>query len=113
MNKRNTTRFVIVHFFDDSSLTYEGIKRAHLEANQPEIGFHFIIDAQGQILMGRHTSKVGAHSHEFDDISIGVCVIGKRSEMEQTQSIALTLLLEKLKTEFPSLENVKYIYQES
>jgi hypothetical protein len=111
MKKRNTTHFVIVSFTGDCSLTYDDIKKTHIDNGG--IGFHFIIDSQGQILMGRHSSKVGAFSPEFDETSLGVCVIGARHEMEDTQSIALTLLLEKLKTEFPEIESVKYIYKEN
>ena len=32
--------------------------------------------------------------------------------MEDAQSIALTLLLENLKAEFPEIESAKYIYNE-
>ena len=78
-----------------------------------EIGFHFIIDSQGQILIGRPASKVGAHYPEFDQTSLGVCIIGSRHEMEDSQSVALTLLLENLKNDNPNIEKVKYIYKES
>ena len=108
MEKRDSTQFVIVSFTGDSTLTYEDIKKA----NNGEIGFHYIIDSQGQILMGRLSSKVGAYSPDFDETSLGVCVIGERHEMEDAQSIALTLLLENLKAEFPEIESAKYIYNE-
>ena len=113
MEKRITTQFTLVHFTGDSSLSYGDIKKAHLDLGQPEIGFHFIIDPEGQILMGRHASKIGAHHPDFDESSLGVCVIGSRHEMEDSQSIALTLLLEKLKAEYPEIEKVKYIYSEN
>ena len=113
METRNTTQFVLVHFTGDPSLSYSDIKKAHLDMGQPEIGFHFIIDSQGQILMGRPTSKVGAHYPEFDQTSLGVCIIGSRHEMEDSQSVALTLLLENLKNDNPNIEKVKYIYKES
>ncbi len=113
MEKRITTQFTLVHFTGDPSLSYGDIKKAHLDLGQPEIGFHFIIDSEGQILMGRHASKVGAHYPEFDETSLGICIVGSRNEMEDSQSIALTLLLEKLKSDFPEVETVKYIYNES
>ena len=113
MEKRDTTFFTLVHFTGDATLTYEEIKKAHLDNGQPEIGFHYIIDSQGQILMGRPASKVGAHYPEFDQTSLGVCIIGSRHEMEDSQSVALTLLLENLKNDNPNIEKVKYIYQES
>ena len=108
MEKRDSTQFVIVSFTGDSTLTYEDIKKA----NNGEIGFHYIIDSQGQILMGRHSSKVGAYSPDFNENSLGICVIGERHEMEDAQSIALTLLLQNLKAEFPEIKSAKYIYNE-
>ena len=111
LKTREDTRFVLVHFTGEDSLTYEQIKQSHLLEGEPEVGFHFIITAQGQTLMGRHVSKIGAHYPELDDTSIGICVIGIRDEMSNEQSIALTLLLENLKSEYPSLETVKYLYK--
>ena len=111
LKTREDTRFVLVHFTGEDSPTYEQIKQSHLLEGEPEIGFHFIITAQGQTLMGRHVSMIGFHHLELDDTSIGLCVIGIRDEMSNEQSIALTLLLENLKSEYPSLETVKYLYK--
>ncbi len=108
---RQNTRFALVHFTGEDSPTYEQIKQSHLAKGESEIGFHFIITAQGQTLMGRHVSKVGFHYPELDETSIGVCVIGLRDEMSDEQSIALTLLLENLKSDYSSLETVKYLYK--
>jgi N-acetyl-anhydromuramyl-L-alanine amidase AmpD len=111
LESREDNQFVLVHFTGEDSSTYEDIKQSHLDEGEPEIGFHFIITAQGTTLMGRHVSKVGFHHPEFNDTSVGVCVIGIRDEMSDEQSIALTLLLEKLKSDYPSLETVKYLYK--
>ena len=113
MRKRENTILTVVHFTGDSSLTYEEIKKNHIDSGKSEVGFHYIIDSQGQILMGRHASKIGAHFPEFDETSIGICMIGSRNDLQDHQSIALTLLLESLKTEFPEIQQVKYIYKEN
>ena len=111
LKTRQDTRFVLVHFTGEDSPTYEQIKQSHLEKGESEIGFHFIITAQGTTLMGRHVSREGFHHPEFNDTSVGVCVIGNRDKISDDQSIALTLLLEKLKSDYPSLETVKYLYK--
>lgn len=108
---RKDTQFVLVHFTGEDSSTYEDIKQSHIDEGEPEIGFHFIITAQGTTLMGRHASKTGFHHPELNDTSVGICVIGSRDEMSDEQSIALTLLLEKLKSDFTTLETVKYLYK--
>ncbi len=111
LQARPDTRFVLVHFTGEDASTYDNIKQSHLAKGEPEIGFHFIVTAEGKTLMGRHVSRIGSHHPELNDTSIGVCVIGKRDEMSDEQSIALTLLLEKLKSDYPSLETVKYLYK--
>ncbi len=111
LTTRQDTRFVLVHFTGDDSSSYEQIKQSHLDEGEPEIGFHFIITPKGTTLMGRHVSKKGCHHPELDDMSIGICAIGNRDKMSDEQSIALTLLLETLKTDYPSLETVKYLYK--
>ena len=102
---------MLVHFTEEDASTYDDIKQSHLAKGESEIGLHFIVTAEGKTLMGRHVSKIGSHYPELDDTSIGVCVIGNREEMSDEQSIALTLLLENLKSEYPSLETVKYLYK--
>ena len=111
LTTRKDTQLVLVHFTGDDYFTYEDIKQSHLAEDEPEIGFHFIITAEGITLMGRHVSKTGFHHPELDETSVGVCVIGNRDKMSDDQSIALTLLLEKLKSDYPSLETVKYLYK--
>ena len=113
LKMRQETRFVLVHFTGEDSPTYTQIKQAHLNRGEPEIGFHFIITEQGKSLMGRHVCKTGSHYPELDAVSIGVCVIGNRDAMSDEQSIALTLLLENLKSDYPSLETVKYLYKKN
>jgi hypothetical protein len=111
LTTRKSTQFVLVHFTGKDFSTYEDIKQSHLAKGEPEIGFHFIITAEGITLMGRHVSKTGFHHTELYETSVGVCVIGNRDKMSNDQSIALTLLLEKLKSDYPSLETVKYLYK--
>ena len=113
LKTREETRFVLVHFTEEDASSYDNIKQSHLAKGEPEIGFHFIVTTEGKTLMGRHVSRIGAHHPELDDNSIGVCIIGNRDDMSDEQSIALTLLLENLKTDYPSLETVKYLYKKN
>jgi len=76
-----------------------------------EMGYHFVIERDGKLLMGRHQSMAGRHYPEFDAVSVGVCVVGKRDDLNERQSIALTLLLDKLQKDYPELESIKYFYR--
>lgn len=102
---------VLVHFTGNRDTNYSQIKRESLKEGISEIGYHYIIEADGKLLMGRHQSKVGFHAPEFDEVSIGICVAAERDDMTEPQSIALTLLLDKLRNDYPSMESIKYIYR--
>ncbi|PIQ82512.1 MAG: hypothetical protein COV76_03435 [Candidatus Omnitrophica bacterium CG11_big_fil_rev_8_21_14_0_20_64_10] len=109
---RKNTRIVAVHFTGDPALTYEHIKREHLARGLAEVGFHYFIKPDGTLLMGRNAQRVGAHSPGEDEVSLGICVLGDRHSMAEEQSLALTLLLDKIRQEFPEAETVKYFYRE-
>jgi hypothetical protein len=61
--------------------------------------------------MGKHQSKVGLHHQEYDAVSVGILVAAEREDMNEVQSIALTLILDKLQVDYPSIESIKYIYR--
>jgi len=42
----------------------------------PSIGYHYVIDLDGQIWAGRALKEVGAHAAGFNAHSIGICLIG-------------------------------------
>ncbi len=111
LKPRAATEMALVHFTGEEEINFSELKKQHLNAGLLEIGYHYMIEQDGKLLMGRHQSQVGAHYPEFDAVSIGVCVVGERDNMNEKQSIALTLLLDKLQTDFPSLKSVKYIYR--
>jgi N-acetyl-anhydromuramyl-L-alanine amidase AmpD len=108
---RKTTELILVHFTGSKETDYRQIKSKSLQKGILEIGYHYLIEAGGKLLMGRHQSKVGFHYPEFDAISIGIGVAAERDDMTEEQSIALTLLLDKLRNDYPSVKSIKYIYQ--
>lgn len=42
----------------------------------PSIGYHFVVDIDGQVFTGRGLDEVGAHAAGFNGNSIGICLIG-------------------------------------
>lgn len=105
------TKIVLVHFTGDETTSYLSVKRQSLGEGISTTGYHFIIERDGKLLMGRHQSKVGSHHREYDEVSVGICVAGERDDMNEAQSMALTLLLDKLQKDYPALESIKYIYR--
>ena len=111
LKARETTKIILVHFTGDTTITFSQVKKESRHRGTSETGYHFIVERDGKLLMGRHQSKVGAHYPEYDAVSVGILVAAKRDDMNEAQSIALTLLLDKLREDYPSLESIKYIYQ--
>ncbi|GJL77016.1 MAG: hypothetical protein NPINA01_00050 [Nitrospinaceae bacterium] len=108
---RKATKTVLVHFTGNRETDYHQIKKDALREGILEIGFHYIIEGDGTLLMGRHQSQVGSYNSEFDEVSVGICVAAERDGMTDEQSIALTLILDKLRNDYPAVESVKYIYR--
>ncbi len=110
LRRRPTTERVLVHFTGEETGSYHQIKKNHQARGLKEIGYHFIIEPDGKILRGRAPDLVGAHCAEFDTLSIGICVIGRRDAMDDDQQLALTLLLDQLGNDYPEIRSVQYLY---
>ena len=111
MKMRKITK-IILH----CSATREGqdiraadIRRWHVEGNGwKDIGYHFVIDLDGRIELGRPIAEVGAHCSGHNTESIGVCYIGgldRNGKPADTrtdkQMESLCLLLHVLHRTFP------------
>ena len=86
------------------------IRRWHTEDNGwSDIGYHFVIELDGDIGVGRPQEKSGAHCRGKNSTSIGVCYVGGVAEngtAEDTrtdeQKVSLETLLGLLKKSYPS-----------
>jgi N-acetyl-anhydromuramyl-L-alanine amidase AmpD len=108
---REVTKIILVHFTGDPGVTFNQVSEDSRSLGHQEPGIHFVIERDGKLLMGRHQSKVGFHYPEYDAISVGILVAAVRDDMNEAQSIALILLLDKLQMDYPSIESIKYIYR--
>jgi hypothetical protein len=54
----------------------EEIRRWHTDKGWSNIGYHFIVDRQGDVCVGRPVELVGAHVKGHNKNSIGICLIG-------------------------------------
>ena len=52
------------------------IRRWHKDKGWSDIGYHFVVDRQGDVCVGRPVEKVGAHAKGHNSNSIGICLIG-------------------------------------
>lgn len=108
IKKRESTDIIAVCFMGDTETDYNNIKKSHLDHGLLEIGFHYIVEWNGKIFMGRHANQIGNLSPELDSNTLYVCVIGEQDDMEMEQSISYQMLMEKLSKDFPECKEIKY-----
>ena len=87
------------------------IRRWHVEENGwRDIGYHFIIDRDGDLVEGRPIEQVGAHVKNHNKKSIGICLIGGwggastdqfEEHFTKLQEETLLKLLDDLTLKFP------------
>ena len=95
---------LIVHCSDtpnNQNLSAMDIHKMHLSFGWDGIGYHKIIKRSGKIENGRPEYWVGAHVKGKNDISLGVCLIG-RDAFTKNQFKSLDRILKKWKEKYPN-----------
>ena len=93
------------------------IKRWHTAAppkgnGWKDIGYHFVIDIDGTVEVGRPVSVVGAHCKNHNSYTIGVVYVGglRNGKLADTRTEAqkksLVELLKVLKSCFPTIKKI-------
>lgn len=99
-------KYLVVHCSDtDNSLNARDIHKMHLEFGWDGIGYHKIICRSGKIENGRPDYWIGAHVKGKNEMSLGVCLIG-RGNFTKKQFISLEKILAKWKKTYPKAKIV-------
>jgi hypothetical protein len=103
---RRIDEIIVHHTATGLDYTTEDIRRMHIEERGwDDIGYHVVIESDGQIVAGRHISKVGAHAKNRNRHSIGVAAIGDNTvegkEWTAAQRFVLPVVLRTLQMLFP------------
>lgn len=103
---REIKRIIVHHTAGGRYETFEGIRRDHMEAlGWRDIGYHYVIDHDGDKRFGRSVDEIGAHVRGFNKSSIGIAVMGNFEEHPFTwyhdQAMALDKALTDLAYQFP------------
>ena len=88
-------KLLVVHCSDtenDKNLSAIDIHKMHLNFGWDGIGYHKIINRSGKIENGRPEYWVGAHVKGRNNISLGVCLIGK-NKFTNEQFVSLEKVL--------------------
>ena len=95
---------LVVHCSDtdnSQNLSSIDIHKMHLDFGWDGIGYHKIIKRSGKIENGRPEYWVGAHVKGKNEISLGVCLIG-RDRFTKKQFVSLEQILKKWKKTYPN-----------
>jgi len=101
LNKK--IELLVVHCSDtpnNQNLSANDIHKMHLGFGWDGIGYHKVINRSGKIEDGRPEYWVGAHVKGKNNISLGVCLIGK-DYFTKMQFRSLERVLKKWKKTYP------------
>lgn len=74
---RKLTRIVIHHSASPrATTTAKMIDEWHRAEGYDGIGYHRVIEGDGEVVMGRADEKIGAHAYGFNKDTLGICVVG-------------------------------------
>lgn len=109
--KPEHVKFIAVHCSAtpfDRDIGASDIDRMHRNQGWLKIGYHFVIRRDGTVETGRALNERGAHVLNFNDCSVGVCLIGGVDQKMQPscnytgeQLNSLQTLLKSLQEQFP------------
>ena len=101
-------KLLVVHCSDtedNDKLRAIDLHKMHLNFGWDGIGYHKIINRCGKIENGRPEYWMGAHVKGKNDISLGVCLIG-RYKFTAKQYLSLEKVLKKWKSLYPKAKIV-------
>ena len=107
LNPQNIA-YLVVHCsdtLDDAVLTGRDIHQMHLGFGWDGVGYHRVIGRDGLVEPGRPDYWIGAHVKGFNDVSLGVCLIG-RHRFTYAQMLALETVLRDWQTTYPTAQIV-------
>lgn len=78
----------------------EQLVKEHQARGFRTIGYHYIIEPDGSIVVGRSEEEVGAHVEGHNANSLGICMIGTL-RFTHPQWYSLSVLMKRLMYKFP------------
>lgn len=110
---RASTDYIVIHCTatrarDMDSVTVADVDRWHKARGWAGCGYHFVIEADGNISPGRDINERGAHVRGFNSRSIGIALVGGLDDdgkpcanFRPAQMVALSNQLEYLRGIYP------------
>lgn len=93
---------IIIHCSDSDNPKHDDISvidQWHKERGWKKVGYHYFIQSDGNIQVGRDIEEVGAHCYGYNEDSIGICLHGK-NHFTKDQFIMLAELIKHYMNKF-------------
>ena len=98
---KQNVKYIVIHCSDtNEDDTAIDIHQLHLSFGWEGVGYHKIIQKNGEIENGRPEFWTGAHVFGYNKESLGICLIGKNNFSTQ-QFNTLTNLIKEWKKKYP------------
>ncbi len=96
------------HSVSSLSTTVEDIDQWHKDRGWDGIGYHWVIEGDGELKVGRPFTKQGAHVSGHNDHCWGICLVGDNTkagrEWTDEQLLTLKLFIALLGWAMPSIQ---------
>ena len=105
LTKRASTKYIILHHRAANG-DVQGIHNTHLKNGWSGIGYHFYVRKDGSVYRGRPIETTGAHTTNYNAVSIGICFEGnfENETMSAVQTKAAQELIFYLKGLYPGAD---------
>lgn len=110
LSKRKKTDYIILHHASAKTASPDAIHSWHLSNGWAGIGYHFLVRKNGSIYRGRPVDFVGAHTTNYNSISVGICFEGdfEKETISNAQKTAGIKLVSYLKRLYPNAKVKKH-----
>ena len=102
---RDITHLVVHHSASPLHVTAETIRSWHMKKGWSDIGYHVVIERNGNIVSGRSLDIPGAHVRGHNAQTIGICLVGDNTIGEywwhSVQTASLRTILDIFELSFP------------
>ncbi len=85
---------------DGKPVSRESLEAMHKARGFRAIGYHYVIEPNGDVVTGRPEAEVGAHVEGHNAHSIGICMIGTERYSVEAWA-ALRLIVRSLQRRYP------------
>lgn len=89
MNKIQQVKYLVVHCSatpPDLDWGVADIRRLHQDAFKwKDVGYHYIIKRDGTVEKGRADDTVGAHVKGYNEVALGICLVGGTNNKQEPE----------------------------